>query len=304
MSDAEVAEEVIETEGSEVEGVGGEEEAKEAEETTEDNPEGGGDDTGDDSDDLVVSIGEGDSPTLEEDDPSLPGHLRGEIKKRNEKLREKDEALNELRRELASLRGTTGAQEVPAPGPKPSPDDFLDVAEYAAASEAWQEKNTAYQSAIASKREAEEKQTQEWQKTLDTHKEKAAEIKAKVKNYDEAEAMVQSALDKLQFGAIVHCGTNSALLMAALGSNPAELERMAAIKDPSKFIFELGKMETKVKTGKRRATTTPEKRVTGTAPLSSGTDKVLEKLEKEADKTGDRTKVVAYKRELKKKKKE
>jgi hypothetical protein len=296
MSDeVEVAEEVIEAEGSEAEGEGGGDEAEGPGETTEDNLEGGGDDTGDDSDDLVVSIGDEAAPASEEEE--APGWVK-ETRIRN---RELNKRVKELESQLSA---NTGVQEVPAPGPKPNPDDFLDVAEYAADSEAWQEKNTAYQSAIASKREAEEKQTQEWQKTLDTHKEKAAEIKAKVKNYDEAEATVKSALDETQLGAVVHCATNSALLMAALGSNPTELERMAAIKDPSKFIFELGKMETKVKTGKRRATTTPEKRVTGTAPLSSGTDKVLEKLEKEADKTGDRTKVVAYKRELKKKKKE
>ena len=50
----------------------------------------------------------------------------------------------------------------------------------------------------------------------------------------------------------------------------------------------------------RKPQTNPERKPTGSAPISGAVDSKLEALEKEADRTGNRSKVIAYKKSLKK----
>jgi hypothetical protein len=65
-----------------------------------------------------------------------------------------------------------------------------------------------------------------------------------------------------------------------------------------KFAFAAARLEGQTKMERRRAGTSPEGRVTGAAPLSGGSDKTLERLEKEAERTGDRTKLIQYRKKL------
>jgi hypothetical protein len=55
---------------------------------------------------------------------------------------------------------------------------------------------------------------------------------------------------------------------------------------------------TKLKTSSRKAAAAPEKRVSGAAS-SAGSNATLEKLRAEAERTGDFTKVMQYRRQLK-----
>jgi hypothetical protein len=67
-----------------------------------------------------------------------------------------------------------------------------------------------------------------------------------------------------------------------------------------KFAFAVAKLETQLKVTNRRASTTPERTITSGGRVSGSIDSQLERLRAEALKTGDLSKVMAYKRNKKK----
>ena len=79
---------------------------------------------------------------------------------------------------------------------------------------------------------------------------------------------------------------------------PAKARELAKITDLPKFIAELVRVETQVKTmPKPKTAPQPERVIRGSGPLPASSDKQLDRLRAEADKTGDRTKVAAYLRQ-------
>ena len=88
---------------------------------------------------------------------------------------------------------------------------------------------------------------------------------------------------------------NPALVVYALGKNPKKAQELASIKDPVKFAFAVAKLEKDLKVTNRRAAPPPERVVSGTGRVSGAVDSTLERLREEASKSGDMTKVLAYK---------
>ena len=89
-------------------------------------------------------------------------------------------------------------------------------------------------------------------------------------------------------------------LIAALKNSPPTMEKLLALKnDPTALAIAVGELKGKIKTMQRRAAPAPETVTRGGAPAAKTSDKELERLEKEADRTGDRTKVIEYRRKLK-----
>jgi hypothetical protein len=273
-----------------------------ADELPEDDPDGEApadhsaeDDTLGDEGDVVVSIGDEVPPADEEDDaPSLVNKLR----KLN---REKESELRELRKKVAT----------PAPAPTPAQPaeaavkptlagcDY-DEDDYDAKLLKWQE-DQAHARAAKQKREDDERAANEaWQAKLAAHG--TAKSALKVPDFDEAEAAAADILNVTQQSIIVSGADNSALVIYALGKNPAKAKEFAAIKDPVKFAFAVAKLETQLKITPRRAPPPPETRVRGGAPVVPGSsDANLERLRTDAAKTGDMTKLLAYKRKQREK---
>jgi hypothetical protein len=106
--------------------------------------------------------------------------------------------------------------------------------------------------------------------------------------------------NETQQGMIIQGADNSAALVYALGKNPGKAKELASIKDPVKFAWEASKLEGSMKTTSRKPRSKPEKTVKGAGSLSGGTDKKLEELRAGARKSGDYTKLNAYKQQLKK----
>ena len=96
---------------------------------------------------------------------------------------------------------------------------------------------------------------------------------------------------------IIQGSDNPALTIYAIGKNSKVAQELADIKDPVKFAFAVSKMEGKLKMGKRKAKPAPEATVKGGGG-GVGKDHTLERLQKEADKTGDRSKIFAYRKKL------
>ena len=82
----------------------------------------------------------------------------------------------------------------------------------------------------------------------------------------------------------------------ALGKNPKKLAELASIKDPVRFAVAVAKLETQLKVSTRKPPPPPPKITSGSAPVSGSVDSTLERLRAEAERTGDYTKVIQYKR--------
>jgi hypothetical protein len=259
-------------------------------ETTGQVAEGEGQGTGEAAEqDVVVTIGEEAPPAEEEEHAQAPEWVR-ELRKSHRELQRKN-------RELEDKLKTGTAETKPAVtlGPKPKLEDHdYDAEKYEAALESWYKQKRQVDEQAA-KAEAEAKSANEaWQAKLTSYGKAKTELK--VKDFDDAEATVQETLSSTQQGIILQGAENPALLVYALGKNPKKAKELASITDPVKYAFAVAKLETQLKVTNRKAAPPPEKTVRGTGSVSGTVDSQLERLRADAEKTGDYSKVIAYKR--------
>jgi hypothetical protein len=239
-------------------------------------------------DELVISIGE-DSPTSDEE--KAPQWVKD--------LRVKNRELARRNRELEQFREQAERQKSPQLGAKPKLEDFdYDPDKFTAATERWLDQKKAADARQAEADAAVRKEREQWTAKLEAYDQ--AKTQLKVRDFGEAEATVRDALNNTQLG-VIHAGASKPeLLVYALGKHEVELAKLAAISDPIQFAFAVARMETQLKTNTRKPSAAPETRVSGTAP-SSGAETQLNKLRADAEKSGDYTKVIAYKKQLKEK---
>ena len=119
-----------------------------------------------------------------------------------------------------------------------------------------------------------------------------------VEGFEDAEETVKEVLSITQQGIIISGATKPEIVIYALGKNPTKLQEVAAITDPVQFAFAIANLQRDLKMQpKKTPETVPEKRVVGSAP-NNAAEKTLDQLRSEAEKTGDYSKVTAYKRNL------
>jgi hypothetical protein len=140
-------------------------------------------------------------------------------------------------------------------------------------------------------------QQKAWKAKLDGYGRAKAELR--VKDFEDAEAVAQELFNITQQGVMLQGADNPALVVYALGKNPKKAQELAAIKDPVKFAFAVAKLEKDLKVTNRKQAPAPERVITGTARSSGAVDSTLERLREEAARTGNMSKVVAYKRQKK-----
>lgn len=239
-------------------------------------------------DEVVVSIGE--EPPPQEDPAQAPEWVR-ELRKKN---RDDQRRIRELEEQL---KVNKEAETKPASlGKKPALEDFdYDTERFEQELTGWYDRKRQHDDATARAREAEETAQAAWKKKLDAYG--AAKTELKVKDFDDAEAALQDHLSVTQQGIVVKGATNPALIVYALWKNPKKAKELGSITDPVEFAFAVAKLETQLKVTNRKAPPPPEKTVSGTGGTSGSVDSTLERLRAEADKTGDYTKVSAYKRQ-------
>lgn len=219
-------------------------------------------------------------------------------------IRQLREERRRLERENRELQEKLRAKDAPPPeialGPKPKLEDHdYDADKFELALQDWVEKKRqADEKAAQAQAEARAKE-EAWQAKLAEYGQ--AKAKLKVPDYEDAEERVQSLFSVTQQGVMIAGAENPALLVYALGKHPAKAKELAAITDPVKFAFAVAKLETQMKTTTkaRPAPPAPETPMRSTAPTRSAVNATLERLRDEADRTGDRTKVAAYMRQLK-----
>lgn len=241
-------------------------------------------------DTVVVTFGDDTPPEDDDLKGPAPEWVR-EVRKENRRLA----------KEVRELRAKAEQAQKPAEedlGKEPELEDFdYDAAAFKEAFRKWEKRKADHDSREAARKTEAEKAQAEWVATTDAYNKAKESLKAD--DFDDAEAVVMGIFSPTQQGIALMAAANPAQLVLGLGLNPAKAKELAAIKDPVKFTAALVRLEAQMKVTTRKAPA-PERAISGTAPKSGAVDAKLKQLEEEADRTGDRSKVVAYKRAMKK----
>lgn len=248
----------------------------------------------DEDEELIVSIGGKPIEQEDKEDRAAPQWVK-------DLRRDNREAKKRIRELESQIKQVEPKQKAPEVGKKPSLSDpaiDYDEEKFDSALAAWYERKRKADQAEEEARQQELSHQQAWQERLNAYGEQKAKLR--VRDYDEAEFAVESSFEVTQQGIIIQGTDNPALVVYAIGKNPEKAKELSAIKDPVKFAVAIGKLEAQLKTQTRKKSApAPEKTISGTAPSSGTVDSQLERLRKEAEKTGDMSKVHAYKRQLK-----
>ena len=214
-------------------------------------------------------------------------------------VRQTREENRELRRQLRELQAAKQA-ETPKqtdPGPRPTlAESEYDEDEFAKKLESWHDKKAKIAAEIAASEAQQQKQQAAWNAKLQSYQ--AAKTLLRREDYDEAEAAVRDVLSETQVGVLIAGTKDSASLVYALGKSPAKLAALKGL-DPVETAFALARLESQVQTNRKpkiSGETTPQG---GTTRMAGGANARLEELERKAEKTGDRSEIIAYKRQLK-----
>jgi hypothetical protein len=240
-----------------------------------------------------ITVAIGDETPAEEEQEKAPEWVR-DLRKQHRELQRKVREY-EARDQVAP--------KVKPLGEKPTLEGSdYNTEQYEAALEAWYRQRDEQAKLEAQAKAQAEEAERSWKSRLDSYGKAKAELK--VSNFEDAEAAVLEAFSQTQQGILIDALDNPAVMVAALGKNPKELARLAAIKKPTQFLRELSRIEdTKLKIVPRAKPPAPERALpVGTAPVSGGSDSTLERLREKAAQTGDYTEVHAYKQKLKAKK--
>jgi len=244
---------------------------------------------------LVVSIGN-EEPTpdpVAEEARQAPEWVK-ELRKQN---REYQKRIRQLERNTQAAPAAQGETNT-APPKKPTLADVdYDTGAYEAKLDDWYKAKAEYDRQANERQRAQEAVKGAWEAKISGYNTAKAELKAR--DFDDAEAVIADTLSVTQQGIILDGAEKPALLIYALGKNPKKAAELAAITNPVAFAAAIGRLEASLKVTQRKPLAAPEQIPRGNAPKSGSVDNTLERLRDEAAKTGDLSKVMAYKRQQK-----
>ncbi len=252
-------------------------ETEEEETEEQDKPEGDAEDDDEEQSETVIGFGDEAAPASEGESSVIR-----ELRARN---REQAKRLAELERGRAPERIEVG-DEPTLEGCEYDEDRFK--AEW----KAWDRRKADAERHETEARERAEKEKEAWTKRLQTFEEGKARLN--VAGFDDAEAEVKAGLPDETMAIILHTD-KAAELVYALSRSPSKLEELSKL-DPLQAALMIGELKGKLQVTKRKLPD-PDRPVVGTAAPGGSTDKQLARLEAEAERTGDRSKVIAYKRQ-------
>lgn len=236
--------------------------------------------------DEVAIVIEGDDDIAEDETP-LQKKLRAEI-------RDRDKRIKELERGSAP-------QQIEV-GKKPDLwDDYNgDPDQYDAALLAWSDRKSRADAAQNAQRQATQQQTEHFERSRANYRAKAATMG--LQGMEEAEQAVIDALGADYVGLIIEKANRPAEIIAALGKYPRLLAQVVDEPDAVRRIMLLANMENKV-TVTRKKPPAPESETIqrGSAPLSTGEDKVAKGLFDKGVKSLDMTEYHAHMRKMRRK---
>jgi len=241
-----------------------------------------------DDDTIIVTIGD-EEPEVDDKEESAPAWVK-EVRAKNKEM------AKELRQLKAEKEARERAAQPQKLREKPTMQEFAyDEKAYEDALITWHEEKRALDKqaeSAAKEQEAENANFQERVKLYETGR-----SQLKVKDFPDAEEEVFNALSDTRKNMLVITADDPALVTYALGKNPKDLARLAAIKNHALFIKEVVKLEQKLNVKQRKPATQPERAAKAAGGIASS-EKHAEALLKQAGETGDFTKYNAYQRKL------
>ena len=242
-------------------------------------------DSGDDDGELIVSIGEEAPPQPEE--TAAPAWVRD--------LRRHNRELTKRLKELEAKEKLQPVQTALPPKPTLESCDY-DADEFERQLDGWKDAKRNADDAEAAARKQQEQAEQAWQSRLSTYTERKQALPAD--DVDDAEQQVRELFGDMRWAILVDGADDPAMLVYALGKYPERAKELAKIESLAQFTFKAAKLESELKVTKRKPTVAPEKTMTGTAPVGvAGADAALERLRADAERTGDYSKVIAYRKQ-------
>jgi len=211
------------------------------------------------------------------------------IRQMRQAIRERDRQIKELQRQHSPV-----AQKL---GKKPTLADFdYDEEKFAPALAEWLRKEQD----VAAEQQRIERETQEAQQQFQGRLQayEAQKVALKMPGIEDAEDAVRAELNEHQQAAIIKYAKNPALVVAALGANPGKLKEFAGTKDLGEFVYKLANVEGMLKVTKRQNIPEPEKRLQVETTSAATAEGTLDRLRAEAEKTGDYSKVHAYRKKM------
>lgn len=256
-------------------------------------------------------VAEGETPPTEEAETELvvsigneepqPDPVAEEARQAPEWVKELRKQNREYQKRIRQLERNTQApaaqgEPTSAPPKKPTLQDVdYDTGAYEAKLDQWYTAKAEYDRQAAERQRAEQSAKGAWEAKISGYNTAKAELKAR--DFEDAEAVIADTLSVTQQGIILDGAEKPALLIYALGKNPKKAAELAAITNPVAFAAAIGRLEASLKVTQRKPSAAPEVIPSGNAPKSGSVDNTLERLREEAGKTGDFTKVMAYKRQ-------
>jgi hypothetical protein len=229
-------------------------------------------------------IGFGEEAEDEGDPADLPKRLRNEI-------RERDRAIAALSRRAADAEER--AKPVPVEvGARPRLEDFdYDEEKFDAAVDEWSDRKVQAQLAQRQQPTSAEDEARQ-----DVQRYEASVSGLTFSDASEVISDVRASLTPQQEYMIASVSADAGKLLYALGRNPSKLRELVGVTNPAKFIAKVALMEASM-TVRKKSAPNPERIPQGNA-MPKGADKELARLEKEAERTGNRTALIAYRRKL------
>jgi len=229
-----------------------------------------------------------DEPDKAPADTDLVKHLRQQI-------RDRDKRLSEVQR-------AAPAEEPIVVGDRPKMADFdYDEERFDEAIDAWDERRHAAEKQEAARTTQKQRQEEEWNKVVRSYAEKKSALR--YPDVQDAEETVFAALSPTAQSLIAKHADNPALFIYAAGKSATKLAELARIDsegDPFALLKAVTKMEATLQTTRKAPRAAdPDTPVRGRTIAAGGTDKQLERLRAEASKSGDSSKVVAYRAQMK-----
>ena len=244
------------------------------------------------SEEIEILVGDEKPEEAEEDEEAAPAWIKTVRQQARDTKKENQELKRRLREIEAKAPTPTAPPEL---GEEPTLEGHdYDPAAYAAALKVWMQKEQEQNRRKAAvEREQQEAQVK-WNKKLSDYGEKKAKLR--VVGFDDAEAVAQEHLHPAQLGMVIHRAKDPAKVMYAIGKDEARAKALAAITDLADFAVEIYILEMSLKTTPKSAP--PPSTIPKGSGSKIGSNATLDKLREEAAKTGDMSKVMAYKRQM------
>lgn len=203
-----------------------------------------------DEGEVEVTFGDPSDDEAQESEGESDEDASSVIRNMRKREREKDRKLRQAERELEQLRKAQLPQTaVPELPPKPTLESCdWDEQEFEKKLIDWQKAAGEVEKAKAQQQEQQQALIREAEAKRTAYRENAKKLKAK--DFADAEEEVVSIFDQTRQSVLLEAADNPALLVYALGKNPAQLERLSKITNLAKFAAELGKLEKDLKVSK------------------------------------------------------